>query len=188
MDYQASSFDGFPDQVRLTATAAGRLTGVIWTQQLRYAGVPLWTSESYSPLAGPCHVGPGQKLVFDVKCSQVLYDDIAKHGGQPIMWKAGHSLIKGKMKETGALLGGEMSGHLFLGENWYGFDDALFATVRLLEIVAIARGCRHVAGAAVKLHALVQHLALRVCQPVFRHGRLFEMAVHSSQDGKKSAE
>ncbi|MFV2012583.1 MULTISPECIES: 50S ribosomal protein L11 methyltransferase [unclassified Micromonospora] len=64
VDYQAPPFDGFPDQVRLTTTAAGRLTGVIWTQQLRYAGAPLWTSESYSPLGGPRHVDPGQELVF----------------------------------------------------------------------------------------------------------------------------
>jgi len=79
---------------------------------------------------------PGAKVIHDVKCSQTLTDAVRDAGGEPIIWKTGHSLIKQKMKETGAILAGEMSGHLFLGENWYGFDDAVFATVRLLEIVA----------------------------------------------------
>jgi phosphomannomutase/phosphoglucomutase len=79
---------------------------------------------------------PGAQVIHDVKCSQTLTDAVREAGGEPIIWKTGHSLIKQKMKETGAILAGEMSGHLFLGENWYGFDDAVFATVRLLEIVA----------------------------------------------------
>jgi len=70
-----------------------------------------------------------------VKCSQVLYEDIRKNGGVPIMWKAGHSLIKGKMKEEGALLAGEMSGHLFFAERYFGYDDAIYAGARLLEIL-----------------------------------------------------
>jgi phosphomannomutase/phosphoglucomutase len=78
---------------------------------------------------------PGAKIIGEVKCSQVLYDDIRKHGGIPIMWKAGHSLIKGKMKEEGALLAGEMSGHLFFAERYFGFDDAIYAGARLLEIL-----------------------------------------------------
>jgi len=78
---------------------------------------------------------PGAKIIGEVKCSQVLYDDIERHGGQPIMWKAGHSLIKGKMKEEGALFAGEMSGHLFFAERYYGYDDAIYAGARLLEIL-----------------------------------------------------
>jgi phosphomannomutase / phosphoglucomutase len=78
---------------------------------------------------------PGAKIIGEVKCSQVLYDDIRKNGGVPIMWKTGHSLIKGKMKEEGALLAGEMSGHLFFGERYFGYDDAIYAGARLLEIL-----------------------------------------------------
>lgn len=78
---------------------------------------------------------PGAKIIGEVKCSQNLYDDIEKHGGQPIMWKAGHSLIKGKMKEENALLGGEMSGHLFFADRYFGYDDAIYAGARLLEIL-----------------------------------------------------
>jgi len=79
---------------------------------------------------------PGSAILGEVKCSQTLYDDIAKHGGRPIMWKTGHSLIKTKMKEEGALLAGEMSGHLFFADRYYGFDDAIYASLRLLEILA----------------------------------------------------
>lgn len=78
---------------------------------------------------------PGAKIIGEVKCSQTLYDDIEKHGGLPIMWKTGHSLIKSKMKEEGALLAGEMSGHIFFADRYYGFDDAIYAGGRLLEIL-----------------------------------------------------
>ncbi len=79
---------------------------------------------------------PGAAIIGEVKCSQKLYDDIARNGGRPIMWKAGHSLIKGKMKEEKALLAGEMSGHLFFADRYFGFDDAIYAAVRLLEILS----------------------------------------------------
>jgi len=79
---------------------------------------------------------PGATILGEVKCSQTLYDDIAKHGGKPIVWKTGHSLIKTKMKETGALLAGEMSGHLFFADRYFGYDDATYAALRLLEILA----------------------------------------------------
>ncbi|MBC7622659.1 MAG: phosphomannomutase/phosphoglucomutase [Aeromicrobium sp.] len=79
---------------------------------------------------------PGGEVIFDVKCSRNLAPWISKHGGKPTMYKTGHSLIKLKMKETGAPLGGEMSGHIFLKERWYGFDDALYCGARLLEIVS----------------------------------------------------
>jgi phosphomannomutase / phosphoglucomutase len=78
---------------------------------------------------------PGAAIIGEVKCSQVLYDDIKKQGGTPIMWKAGHSLIKSKMKETHALFAGEMSGHLFFADRYLGFDDAVYAGARLLEIL-----------------------------------------------------
>jgi phosphomannomutase/phosphoglucomutase len=79
---------------------------------------------------------PGGAVVGEVKCSQTLYDDIARQGGRPILWKTGHSLIKAKMKEEGALLAGEMSGHVFFADRYYGFDDAVYASLRLLEILA----------------------------------------------------
>jgi len=79
---------------------------------------------------------PGATIISDVKASQVLFDEIARSGGRPLMWKTGHSLVKAKMAETGAPLAGEMSGHVFFAERWYGFDDALYAAVRLLGVVA----------------------------------------------------
>jgi len=79
---------------------------------------------------------PGAAIIGEVKCSQKLYDDIAAHGGRPIMWKAGHSLIKGKMKQEKALLAGEMSGHLFFADRYFGYDDAIYASIRLLEILS----------------------------------------------------
>jgi phosphomannomutase/phosphoglucomutase len=82
--------------------------------------------------------GPGQPIIFDVKCSQALADGIERAGGTPVMWKTGHSLIKDKMKELHAPLAGEMSGHMFFEEGFYGHDDALYAALRLLRIVADA--------------------------------------------------
>jgi phosphomannomutase/phosphoglucomutase len=79
---------------------------------------------------------PGATVIFDVKCTTHLKHAIAEHGGKPVMSKTGHSLIKAKMKETGALLAGEMSGHIFFKERWYGFDDGLYTAVRLLEILS----------------------------------------------------
>jgi phosphomannomutase/phosphoglucomutase len=79
---------------------------------------------------------PGATIIGEVKCSQTLYDDIRLHGGNGIMWKTGHSLIKAKMKEEHAELAGEMSGHMFFADRYYGFDDALYAACRLIEIVA----------------------------------------------------
>jgi phosphomannomutase/phosphoglucomutase len=78
---------------------------------------------------------PGATFISEVKASQVLYDEIARLGGKPIMWKTGHSLIKAKMKETGALLAGEMSGHMFFADRYFGYDDALYAAGRLIEIL-----------------------------------------------------
>ena len=79
---------------------------------------------------------PGAKIIFDVKSTRNLFTWIRNHGGEPVMWKTGHSLIKAKMKESGALLAGEMSGHMFFKERWYGFDDGLYAGARLLECLS----------------------------------------------------
>ena len=81
---------------------------------------------------------PGAMIVYDVKCTGRLAGHILRHGGSPLMWKTGHSLIKAKMRETGAELAGEMSGHFFFAERWYGFDDGIYAAARLLEILAAA--------------------------------------------------
>jgi phosphomannomutase/phosphoglucomutase len=81
-------------------------------------------------------VVPGATIIGEVKCSHRLFDDIEAHGGKPLMWKAGHSLIKAKMKEVGAQLGGEMSGHIFYKNRWFGFDDAIYTSARVLEILA----------------------------------------------------
>ncbi len=83
---------------------------------------------------------PGERVIFDVKCSQVLEDEIGKAGGTPIMWKTGHSLIKEKMRESGARIAGEMSGHMFFSDEYYGYDDALYSACRLVDIVARAGG------------------------------------------------
>jgi phosphomannomutase len=82
---------------------------------------------------------PGAPIIADVKASQGLYDWIERSGGRPVMWKSGHSLVKAKMAEMKAPLAGEMSGHIFFGDGWYGFDDALFAGVRLVQILANGR-------------------------------------------------
>ena len=79
---------------------------------------------------------PGADIIFDVKCTRRLTPLISGYGGRPVMWKTGHSLIKKKMKETGALLAGEMSGHIFFQERWFGFDDGIYAAARLLEILS----------------------------------------------------
>lgn len=79
---------------------------------------------------------PGAKIIYDVKCSRLLPAAITEAGGDPEMWKTGHSFVKARIKETGAALGGEMSGHIFFKERWYGFDDALYSAARLLEIVS----------------------------------------------------
>jgi phosphomannomutase/phosphoglucomutase len=79
---------------------------------------------------------PGAQIIFDIKCSRMLETEIRKAGGQPLMWRTGHSFLKAKLKESGAPLAGEMSGHIFFKERWYGFDDGVYAAVRLLEILA----------------------------------------------------
>ena len=79
---------------------------------------------------------PGSVVISEVKSSKTLFDDIAKHGGKPVMWKTGHSLIKEKMKETNAAVAGEMSGHIFFADRYFGFDDAIYSSCRMLEIIS----------------------------------------------------
>jgi phosphomannomutase len=103
-------------------------------------GRVIWGDQLLMILAEPVlKEQPGATIIADVKASQTLFDRIAELGGKPLMWKTGHSLIKSKMKETGAPLAGEMSGHIFFKHRWYGFDDALYAAVRLIEAVSAER-------------------------------------------------
>ncbi|MEW5905034.1 MAG: phosphomannomutase/phosphoglucomutase [Pseudomonadota bacterium] len=116
---------------------------------------------------------PGAQVIFDVKCTRKLFPWIRQHGGQPSLWKTGHSLMKARMQETGALLGGEMTGHFFFQERWYGFDDGLYAGARLLEILshasdpsavlnalpdALSTPELHIATAEGENHALISRL------------------------------
>lgn len=111
------AFDGDADRIGVI-DAQGR---VIWGDQL----IMIFARDLLARV-------PGATVIADVKASAVLFDLVSRLGGRPVMWKSGHSQIKSKMKETGALLAGEMSGHLFFGHEWYGFDDALFAAVQLI--------------------------------------------------------
>jgi phosphomannomutase/phosphoglucomutase len=86
---------------------------------------------------------PGAEIIYDVKSTRLLAPWIERHGGKPLLWKTGHSLIKAKLKETGALLAGEMSGHTFFKERWYGFDDALYGGARLLEVLSKEKDANH---------------------------------------------
>jgi len=114
-------YDGDADRIG----AVDHLGNIIWGDQL----LILFSREVLSR-------HPGATIVSEVKCSQNLYDDIARHGGRGIMWKAGHSLLKSKMKQEEALLGGEMSGHIFFADRYFGYDDAIYASCRLLEILS----------------------------------------------------
>lgn len=115
------AFDGDGDRIG-AVDGKGR---VVWGDQLlAILAVPVLQEQ------------PGATIIADVKASQTLFDRIGDLGGSPLMWKTGHSLIKSKMKETGAPLAGEMSGHIFFKHRWYGFDDALYAAVRLIEAVS----------------------------------------------------
>ncbi|HVY49892.1 MAG TPA: phosphomannomutase/phosphoglucomutase [Minicystis sp.] len=127
-------------RARVKATGAG--FGVAWDGDgdrigvVDDAGDVLWGDKLLVLFArAVLREHPGAAILGEVKCSETLYADIAEHGGRPVVWKTGHSLIKAKMKQEGALLAGEMSGHMFFADRWPGFDDAIYATARLLEIV-----------------------------------------------------
>jgi len=115
------AFDGDGDRVGIVDNKKK----IIWPdrQMMLYAGDVLSRN-------------PGAQIIFDIKSSNHLAKEIEKMGGEGLMWKSGHSLIKAKMKETGALLAGEMSGHIFFKERWYGFDDGLYSAARMLEILS----------------------------------------------------
>lgn len=114
-------FDGDGDRIG----AIDHLGRVVWGDQL----VAIYAADVLKS-------HPGATIIADVKASQTLFDEIAKHGGKPLMWKTGHSLLKAKMAETGSPLAGEMSGHIFFADKWYGFDDALYCAVRLAGLVS----------------------------------------------------
>jgi phosphomannomutase/phosphoglucomutase len=99
---------------------------------------------------------PGATIIGEVKSSQNMYDDIRRHGGNAVMWKTGHSLIKARMQESKAELAGEMSGHMFFADRYYGFDDALYAACRLLEIICRRRLPRPRSGSIVRTRASSQ--------------------------------
>jgi phosphomannomutase / phosphoglucomutase len=103
---------------------------------------------------------PGSRILFDVKCSQGLADDIRAHGGEPVMWKTGHSLLKAKMKADGIPLAGEMSGHMFFGEGFFGFDDAIYGAARMAAILAGER--RSLAGLVDSLPQYVNSPEIRI--------------------------
>jgi phosphomannomutase/phosphoglucomutase len=133
---------------------------------------------------------PGAVIVYDVKCTGRLPGHILRHGGSPLMWKTGHSLMKAKMREVEAELAGEMSGHFFFAERWYGFDDGIYAAARLLEILAA-----HPQAPSEQLNALPNGVStpeLKVDAPDgdphafverFRHAARFEGARSSTIDG-----
>ena len=115
------AFDGDGDRLGVV-TARG---DIIWPDRL----MMLYAIDVLSR-------NPGAQIIYDVKCTRNLASTIVEHGGEALMWASGHSIVKAKMKETGALLAGEMSGHIFFKERWFGFDDGLYAAARLLEILA----------------------------------------------------
>ncbi len=123
-------------------------------------GEILWGDQILALLARPVLAErPGATIIADVKASQVLFDEVARLGGKPLMWKTGHSLIKTKMAETGSPLAGEMSGHIFFADRFYGYDDALYAALRLLEVVS---------GAGESLATLRASLPVRINTPELR--------------------
>jgi phosphomannomutase len=130
---------------------------------------------------------PGATIISDVKASQVLFDEIALAGGAPLMWKTGHSLIKAKMAETGSPLAGEMSGHVFFADKWYGFDDALYAAVRVLGIVA--RGSGPLSAARRALPHVVNTPELRFdCEESRKFRVIEEVAARLKEAGAKVAD
>ncbi|MEO9191810.1 MAG: phosphomannomutase/phosphoglucomutase [Acetobacteraceae bacterium] len=130
---------------------------------------------------------PGATIIADVKASQVLYDEIARAGGKPLMFKTGHSLIKAKMAELDAPLAGEMSGHIFFGDRWYGFDDALYVAVRTLGIVA--RMDRHLSDVTKALPQVVNTPELRFdCEEDRKFRVVEEVAARLRKEGANVSE
>ncbi|MBU8545907.1 MULTISPECIES: phosphoglucomutase/phosphomannomutase PgmG [Roseomonadaceae] len=127
---------------------------------------------------------PGGVIIADVKASQVLFDEIAKAGGTPLMWKTGHSLIKSKMAETGSPLAGEMSGHIFFADKWYGFDDAPYSAIRLLGI--IARSAESLGQMRAGLPQVINTPELRFdCADTRKFGVITEVKQRLADEGAK---
>jgi len=125
---------------------------------------------------------PGAQIIADVKASQVLFDEIAKMGGKPLMWRTGHSLIKTKMAETGAPLAGEMSGHIFYADRYYGYDDALYAAIRLLSIAS--RASESITAMRRRLPAVVNTPELRIpCADTRKFAVIDEVKTRLSRAG-----
>ncbi len=130
---------------------------------------------------------PGSTIIADVKASQVLFDEIGRAGGKPLMWKTGHSLIKAKMAETGSPLAGEMSGHIFLADHWYGFDDALYAAVRLLGV--LARSGQKLSAIRDALPQVINTPEVRFdCDDTRKFAVIEEVAARLRTDGAKVSE
>jgi phosphomannomutase/phosphoglucomutase len=142
------AFDGDADRLG-AVDATGR---ILWGDQLMILFGKAMLAEV-----------PNAKFVGEVKCSQAMYDELAAAGGQAEMWKVGHSLIKARMKETGAQLAGEMSGHMFFAHRWLGFDDGIYAGARLLEL--LSRGSRTLAQLAAELPVMINTPELRIDCP-----------------------
>jgi phosphomannomutase len=130
---------------------------------------------------------PGATIIADVKASQVLFDEIGRAGGNPLMWRTGHSLIKAKMAETGSPLAGEMSGHIFFADRWYGFDDALYAAVRLLGV--LARGDQPLSAIRDALPQVINTPEVRFdCDDTRKFAVIEEVAGRLRADGAKVSE
>jgi len=121
---------------------------------------------------------PGAEIIFDVKSTRKLFDWITQHGGRPVLWKTGHSFIKSKMKESGALLAGEMSGHIFFKERWYGFDDGLYAGARLLEYLSRQPDANRV------LHELPNSINTPELQIRLKEGENYALIARLQKDAK----
>jgi phosphomannomutase / phosphoglucomutase len=121
---------------------------------------------------------PGREILYDVKCTRHLAPWITRHGGKPLMWKTGHSLVKAKMRETGAPLGGEMSGHVFFKDRWYGFDDGLYAGARLLELLSRER------DPSALLNALPQSISTPELQLTLAEGENFALIAQLQQEAQ----
>ena len=130
---------------------------------------------------------PGGQIIYDVKCTRNLATWVREKNGEPLMWKTGHSLIKAKMAETGSPLAGEMSGHIFFADKWYGFDDALYAAVRTLGILA-RRGGR-LSAARTALPQVINTPEIRFdCDDIRKFDVIREVAARLRADGATVAE
>src|SRR4029077_11842892 len=163
------AFDGDGDRIGVV-DGSGR---ILWGDQL----MVLFAREVLADR-------PGATVIADVKASQVLFDEIAAAGGRPLMWRTGHSLIKAKMAETGSPLAGEMSGHIFFADRYYGYDDALYAAVRILGIAS--RGPQSLAKMRDGLPSVINTPELRFpCSDERKFAVVEEVARRLAQAGAK---